>query len=228
MIFPCKKYKKVQLKRTNFTSELEAITFAASLHVQPSNVIVFFLFFFCEKERDSPNGDGSFRVSARHPRRVLGRLFCVGRVTASRSFHARNLNGDGNAHQPSRQKRCCLSRVLREQRRKTRKEIPADPSRETRNSTSRFPSSRWQSSLELSKFSRVSLRARAKFENCKFRFSRLVKRDVALRSFFLREFLFLHVFYIYKISTFFYRSREILYIIIFKNVYPERRELIDL
>lgn len=49
MIFPCKKYKKVQLKRTNFTSELEAITFAASLHVQPLNVIVFFSFFFLRK-----------------------------------------------------------------------------------------------------------------------------------------------------------------------------------
>jgi len=40
-----------------------------------------------EEGRDSPSSsDDSFRASARHPRRVLGRSFCVGRVTASRSF----------------------------------------------------------------------------------------------------------------------------------------------
>lgn len=38
--------------------------------------------------------------------------------------------------------------------------VPADLSRETQNSTSRFSSSRWQSSLELSKFSRAFLIAR--------------------------------------------------------------------
>lgn len=43
---------------------------------------------------------------------------------------------------------------------KRRTKVPADPSRETQNSTLRFSSSRWQSSLELSKFSRAFLIAR--------------------------------------------------------------------
>lgn len=115
----------MQLKRTNFKSE--PIMLYSTFAVRGGLKCCYFT--KKKRKRYSPNGNGSFRVSARHPRRVLGRSFCVGRVTACRSFHARNPNSgndddDDDAHQPSKQKMLSFASFVSTEAKGTRRFPP--------------------------------------------------------------------------------------------------------